>query len=63
MIKRITNMEICSATNGTIIEDPDHGNVIQLQGDQRNNMFKMLTDPPPKRSYNITEKDIQVHGF
>jgi translation initiation factor 1 len=44
------------ATNGTILSS-EHGDVIQLQGDQRANVFKALTET------NITKKEyIKVHG-
>lgn len=33
-----------SACNGTIVEDEDLGEVIQLQGDQRKDAFEFLTD-------------------
>jgi len=28
--------------NGTVVEDPEQGNVIQLQGDQRKNVSQFL---------------------
>ena len=44
------------ATNGAILSS-EHGDVIQLQGDQRANVFKALTET------NITKKEyIKVHG-
>jgi len=44
--------------NGTIVEDPELGNIIQLQGDQRNNVFQFLTDE------GICKKSlIKIHGF
>jgi translation initiation factor 1 len=44
------------ATNGTILSS-EHGEIIQLQGDQRANVFKALTET------NITKKEyIKVHG-
>ena len=44
------------ATNGTILSS-EHGEIIQLQGDQRANVFKALTET------NITKKEyINVHG-
>ncbi|KAF7729862.1 putative RNA-binding protein eif1AD [Apophysomyces ossiformis] len=46
------------ACNGTVVEDPEHGEVLQLQGDQRLKLAEFL----------VTEKiakkqDIKVHGF
>lgn len=43
--------------NGAIIEDPELGNIIQLQGDQRQNVRDFLIDEE------INEKDaIVIHG-
>lgn len=38
--------------NGTVVEDPEQGNVIQLQGDQRKNVsqFLITVRPPARRS-------------
>ncbi len=45
-------------TNGTIVEDPELGSIIQMQGDQRKNIFEALTQ------WNICAKDlVKVHGF
>uniref|UniRef100_A0A6B2LT26 SUI1 domain-containing protein n=1 Tax=Arcella intermedia TaxID=1963864 RepID=A0A6B2LT26_9EUKA len=45
--------------NGSIIEDPDLGNVIQLQGDHRQEVFNFLVEtkisPDPNH--------IQIHGI
>lgn len=53
--------------NGTIIEDEEHGSVIQLQGDHRNEMLKFLTDPETSddktTGIGLDEKTIKVHGF
>ena len=44
--------------NGTVVEDPELGKVIQLQGDQRKNVSTFLV------SNNIAKKDlIKIHGF
>jgi len=44
--------------NGTIVEDPELGKVIQLQGDQRNNVFQFLVDE------GICKKNlVKIHGF
>jgi translation initiation factor 1 len=46
------------STNGTIINDPEVGEVVQLQGDQRRNVYEFLVN------CNIVDKDlIKVHGF
>ena len=46
------------STNGTIIEDEEAGSVIQVQGDQRRNIYEALTQ------WNILDKDmVKVHGF
>jgi translation initiation factor 1 len=46
------------AANGTVIHDPDLGDVLQLQGDQRKEVNEFLI-------YNKIYKssDIHVHGF
>ena len=44
--------------NGTVVEDPEHGTVIQLQGDQRANVSSFLINE------GIVKKDaIKIHGF
>jgi translation initiation factor 1 len=44
--------------NGTVVEDPEHGTVIQLQGDQRANVSTFLINE------GIVKKDnIKIHGF
>merc|ERR1712168_1506757 len=44
--------------NGTVVEDEQYGEVIQLSGDQRNNVQQFLVDT------SICKKDnIVVHGF
>lgn len=46
------------STNGTIVEDAEMGNVIQVQGDQRKNIFDFLT------TYKICSKEeVKIHGF
>ena len=45
-------------TNGTVKSDADAGDIIQIQGDQRENMKKFLT------TFQICSKaEITVHGF
>jgi translation initiation factor 1 len=45
------------ACNGTLIKDPDMGDIIQLQGDQRSKVFNFLTEE------GIPKNSIKVHGF
>ena len=45
-------------TNGTILTDDELGEIIQLQGDQRRNVYEFLT------KCNICRKDeVKIHGF
>ncbi|KAH0751400.1 hypothetical protein KY285_004548 [Solanum tuberosum] len=44
--------------NGTIIQDKELGKVIQLQGDQRNNVSKFLM-----KADIVKKEQIKVHGF
>ena len=46
------------ACNGTVIEHPEYGEVIQLQGDQRNNVSQFLAD-----NGLATKETLKVHGF
>ena len=46
------------ACNGTVIEDLEYGEVIQLQGDQRNNVCQFLI-----RTSIASEDQLVVHGF
>lgn len=44
--------------NGTIVRDPEMGKVIQVQGDQRQNITNFLTQE------NIIDRSmIKLHGF
>ncbi|KXS11284.1 translation initiation factor eIF1 [Gonapodya prolifera JEL478] len=46
------------ACNGSLVQDEDHGEVIQLQGDQRLKVQQFLA------TEGIASKDqVQVHGF
>ncbi|XP_019947854.1 eukaryotic translation initiation factor 1 [Paralichthys olivaceus] len=46
------------ACNGTVIEHPEYGEVIQLQGDQRKDICLFLTE------VNLAKDDqLKVHGF
>lgn len=44
--------------NGAIVEDEEHGKIIQLQGDQRTNVRDFLVNEEINR-----KEDIVVHGF
>ncbi|XP_045177723.1 eukaryotic translation initiation factor 1-like [Mercenaria mercenaria] len=46
------------ACNGTVVEHPEYGEVIQLQGDQRNHIRDFL-----KKIGIAKEGTIKVHGF
>ena len=46
------------ACNGTVVEHPEYGEVIQLQGDQRNAICDFLM------KFDLAKKDqLKVHGF
>ncbi|KAM9346274.1 eukaryotic translation initiation factor 1b [Symphorus nematophorus] len=46
------------ACNGTVIEHPEYGEVIQLQGDQRKNICHFIME------FNMArEEQLKVHGF
>jgi len=46
------------ACNGTVVEHPEYGEVLQLQGDQRENICQFLT------KVGLVKNDqIKVHGF
>jgi len=49
------------ACNGTIVSDSSAGEVIQLQGDQRNAVKDFLVDK--EKGLEIDAKTIKVHGF
>uniref|UniRef100_A0A8C5Q6B3 Eukaryotic translation initiation factor 1B n=1 Tax=Leptobrachium leishanense TaxID=445787 RepID=A0A8C5Q6B3_9ANUR len=46
------------ACNGTVIEHPEYGEVIQLQGDQRKNICQFLMEIGI-----VKEEQLKVHGF
>ncbi|KAF9971749.1 Eukaryotic translation initiation factor eIF-1 [Actinomortierella ambigua] len=46
------------ACNGTIVEDEELGSIIQLQGDQRQKILKILTEEA-----GVERNRIKVHGF
>lgn len=46
------------ACNGTVVDHPEYGEVIQLQGDQRNNICQFIT------AVGIAKKEqLKLHGF
>ncbi|KZL88278.1 translation initiation factor sui1, partial [Colletotrichum incanum] len=49
------------ACNGTIVEDTDLGEVIQLQGDQRKAIHDFLVDK--QEGLEMDSKLVKVHGF
>jgi translation initiation factor 1 len=49
------------ACNGTIVNDTEMGEVIQLQGDQRKDVQEFLIDK--KEGLQLDAKTIKVHGF
>lgn len=46
------------ACNGTVVDHPEYGEVLQLQGDQRNNIQHFLVRIGMAKTENI-----KVHGF
>lgn len=46
------------ACNGTVVQHPEYGEIIQLQGDQRNKIGLFLTKAGLAR-----EDQIKLHGF
>lgn len=46
------------ACNGTVIEHPEYGEVLQLQGDQRENICQWLT-----KAGLAKPEQLKVHGF
>ncbi|KAF2362938.1 Eukaryotic translation initiation factor SUI1 [Trinorchestia longiramus] len=46
------------ACNGTVVEHPEYGEVLQMQGDQRENICQFLTKVGLVKS-----EQIKVHGF
>ncbi|KAJ9155730.1 hypothetical protein NKR23_g1620 [Pleurostoma richardsiae] len=48
------------ACNGTVVPDPEMGEIIQLQGDQRKNIQEFLTS---KDGLELDPLTIKVHGF
>jgi len=46
------------ACNGTVVEHPEYGEVLQLQGDQRQNFIKWITE-----AGHVRADQLRVHGF
>ncbi len=46
------------ACNGTVVEHPEYGEVLQLQGDQRENICQFLT-----KTGLVKQDQLKVHGF
>lgn len=46
------------ACNGTVVEHPEYGEVLQLQGDQRTNICTWLT-----KCGLVKSEQLKVHGF
>ncbi|XP_020785121.1 eukaryotic translation initiation factor 1b-like [Boleophthalmus pectinirostris] len=46
------------ACNGTVIEHPEYGEVIQLQGDQRRHISQFLLDTGLAK-----KEQVKIHGF
>ncbi|KAL6573881.1 hypothetical protein OROHE_001423 [Orobanche hederae] len=44
--------------NGTVVDDPELGKVIQLQGDQRKNVSDFLV-----QNQVVKKEQIKIHGF
>lgn len=56
-LKILKYLKKMHSTNGNIISDPKYGDIIQLQGDQRKNVYDSLIE------WKIAEKqNIMVHG-
>ena len=58
--KIVKNFKKEFACNGTVINHPEDGQVLQLQGDQRTKVCDWLTNP--KRSL-VRIDQLKVHGF
>jgi len=55
-VLKAVKKEFCC--NGTVVDDEELGQVIQLQGDQRKNVSQFLVDNK------LVKKDkIKIHGF
>ncbi|KDP20792.1 hypothetical protein JCGZ_21263 [Jatropha curcas] len=56
MILKDLKKEFCC--NGTVVQDPELGQVIQLQGDQRKNVSTFLV-----QARIVKKEHIKIHGF
>ena len=54
-LKKIKKKLCC---NGCIIDHKEYGNVLQFQGDKRNEIKDILV-----KYYEIDEKNVEVHGY
>jgi translation initiation factor 1 len=61
MHSTLTASDCSTACNGTIVNDSEMGEVIQLQGDQRKDVQEFLIDK--KEGLELDPKTIKVHGF
>ena len=57
-MKSWTLIRVCLACNGTIVNDTEMGEVIQLQGDQRKDVQEFLVDK--KEGLELDAKTIKV---
>lgn len=59
------DLRVPAACNGTIIQDKDMGEVIQLQGDHRTKVMDFLTDKDKDKmgKYALQKDHIKIHGF
>lgn len=49
------------ACNGNVVDDAKMGEVIQLQGDQRKDVYEFLVDK--EGGLGVEGRDVKVHGF
>ncbi|KAM7530769.1 hypothetical protein LguiB_034179 [Lonicera macranthoides] len=49
--------------NGTVVQDPELGQVIQLQGDQRKNVSTFLVQVILSGAGIVKKEHIKIHGF
>ncbi|XP_051134036.1 protein translation factor SUI1 homolog 2-like [Andrographis paniculata] len=57
-IKILKDLKKEFCCNGTVVQDPEMGQVIQLQGDQRKNVSTFLV-----RTGIVKKEQIKIHGF
>ena len=51
------------ACNGNVDKHPEHGKVLQLQGDQRIKVCAWLSDPKKAKKGLVRGDQLKVHGF